>query len=42
MFLFKNLERDLGILPLISLAIHLKASAVLLNLWKSSKVTLHK
>jgi hypothetical protein len=31
-FLFKNLERDFGILPLINLLMHLKASAVLLNL----------
>lgn len=31
-FLLRNLERDLGILPFMSLEMHLKASAVLLNL----------
>lgn len=42
MFLLRNLERDLGIFPFMSLLIDLKASAVLLNLWKSSRVTLNK
>lgn len=41
-FLLKNLERVFGILPLMSLLMHLKASAVLLNLWKSYKVILNK
>ena len=40
MFFSRNLESDLGILPFMSLLIDLKASAVLLNLWKSSRVTL--
>jgi len=35
-----NLESAFGIFPFINLEIHLKASAVLLNLWKSSKVSL--
>lgn len=40
MFLERNLESDLGIFPFMSLLMDLKASAVLLNLWKSSRVTL--
>lgn len=40
MFLDKNLDKDLGTLPFMSLLMDLKASAVLLNLWKSSRVTL--
>lgn len=39
MFLDKNLDKDLGTLPFMSLLMDLKASAVLLNLWKSSRVT---
>lgn len=31
-FLERNLDKDLGILPFMSLEMHLKASAVLLNL----------
>ena len=31
-FFVKNFERDFGILPFMSLEMHLKASAVLLNL----------
>lgn len=42
MFFSRNLVKDLGIFPFMSLLIDLKASAVLLNLWKSSKVTLNK
>lgn len=42
MFFSRNFERDLGIFPFMSLLMDLKASAVLLNLWKSSKVTLNK
>lgn len=41
-FLFKNFDRDFGILPFMSLLMHLNASDVLLNLWKSSKVILYK
>ena len=40
MFFDRNLESDLGTLPFINLLIDLKASAVLLNLWKSSRVSL--
>ncbi len=40
MFFDKNFESDLGTLPFINLLIDLKASAVLLNLWKSSRVSL--
>ncbi len=42
MFLLRNLDKDLGTFPFINLLIDLKASAVLLNLWKSSNVTLNK
>lgn len=42
MFFSRNLVKDFGIFPFMSLLIDLKASAVLLNLWKSSKVTLNK
>jgi hypothetical protein len=42
MFLPKNFDNVFGILPLINFAMHLNASAVLLNLWKSSKVILCK
>lgn len=40
--LLRNLESDLGILPFMSLLIDLKASAVFLNFWKSSRVILHQ
>lgn len=40
MFFSRNLERDLGTFPFINLLMDLKASAVLLNLWKSSRVSL--
>ena len=40
MFFDRNFERDLGTFPFINLLIDLKASAVLLNLWKSSRVSL--
>lgn len=39
-FLSRNLDSALGILPFIILEIHLKASEVLLNFWKSSNTNL--
>lgn len=40
-FLLKNFDKDLGTFPFMSLLIDLKASAVLLNLWKSYNVSLN-
>jgi hypothetical protein len=42
MFLLRNLVKAFGIFPFIIFVIHLKASEVLLNLWKSSRVSLSK
>ena len=42
MFLLRNFESDLGSLPFIILEMHLKASEVLLNFWKSSNTSLNQ
>ena len=41
MFLFRNFDSDFGTLPFIIFEMHLKASEVLLNFWKSSSTSLY-